>query len=470
MVRESVKTNFLYSAFYQVLALVLPLITTPYVSRVFGAEYLGIYSYNNTIAQYFVIFAMLGLTNYGNRAVAMVRDNQNELNKTFSEIYTMQIVTGLLCLLLYIFYAAFISKEYHIYSQILSLYVLSAVFDINWLFFGLEKFKYTVTRNSIIKISSVVLILTLVKTKDDLWIYTSIYAISTLLSSIALWPYARKEIKYSIPHPKDVIKHLKPNIIMFIPVIAISVYKYMDKLMLGSFSKIETGYYENVEKIMTVALGFITAFGNVMLPRMSNMVANNDIVSVKKAISKSMRFILGMSCSMAFGLAAIAPEFVTLYFGDGFAPCIKIMVALTPTMVFQSWANVIRTEYLIPFKRDNIYVASVITGAVVNFLINYCLIPKFGALGAVAGTIIAELSVAIIQTHASRRELDCRGYLIEGVPFVIFGSIMYMCVRFVSGFKMAAVINLLIEIVIGAFVYLLLWGCYELIFKRKRLW
>lgn len=466
---SSTKKNFIYSSLYQVLVLVLPLITTPYVSRVFGAENLGVYSYTNTIAQYFVIFAMLGLSNYGNRAVAMARDDKEELNAVFSEIYTMQLVTGILSLLVYVVYAVFVAQDYKTYSLILTLYVLSAVFDINWLFFGLEKFKLTVTRNSIIKIGSVVAILILVKTKDDLWIYTSIYAVSMLLSTIALWPYARKEVKYHFPKVQDVLKHIKPNMVMFIPVIAVSIYKYMDKLMLGGFSKTETGYYENVEKIMTVALGFITAFGNVMLPRMSNMVARKDVAGVRQTIATSMRFVLGLSCALTFGMVAVAPEFVGLYFGKGFEPCITVMIALAPTMIFQSWANVIRTQYLIPFKHDNVYVGSVVFGALINFIINYLMIPKYGALGAVAGTIIAEASVAIIQTVAVRKELNISLYFKQGIPFLLFGFAMYALVRCVSGLQFSDFAKVAVEVVSGAVVYLILWGGYEMIVKKKQL-
>ena len=466
---SSTKKNFIYSSLYQVLVLVLPLITTPYVSRVFGAENLGVYSYTNTIAQYFVIFAMLGLNNYGNRAVAMARDDKEELNAVFSEIYTMQLITGLLSLLVYVVYAVFIAQDYKTYSLILTLYVLSAVFDINWLFFGLEKFKLTVTRNSIIKIGSVVAILVLVKTKDDLLIYTSIYAVSMLLSTIALWPYARKEVKYHFPKVQDVLKHIKPNMVMFIQVIAVSIYKYMDKLMLGGFSKTETGYYENVEKIMTVALGFITAFGNVMLPRMSNMVARKNVAGVRQTIATSMRFVLGLSCALTFGMVAVAPEFVGLYFGKGFEPCITVMIALAPTMIFQSWANVIRTQYLIPFKHDNVYVGSVVFGALINFIINYLMIPKYGALGAVAGTIIAEASVAIIQTVAVRKELNISLYFKQGIPFLLFGFAMYALVRCVSGLQFSDFAKVAVEVVSGAVVYLILWGGYEMIVKKKQL-
>lgn len=466
---SSTKKNLMYSSLYQVLGLILPFITTPYTSRIFGAEYLGVYSYANTIAQYFVLFAMLGLNNYGNRAVAMARDNKDELNAVFSEIYTMQIITGTLSLLSYVVYAVFISHDYKAYALILTLYVLSAIFDINWLFFGLEKFKLTVTRSSIIKIGSVVAILTLVKTKDDLWIYTSIYAISMFFSAVALWPYAQKEVKYHRPKIKDILKHVKPNVVMFIPVVAVSIYKYMDKIMLGGFSKTEAGYYENVEKIMTMALGFITAFGNVMLPRMSNMVARRDTTSIRRTIAISMRFALGLSCALSFGIAAVAPEFVGLFFGKGFEPCITVMIALAPTMVFQSWANVVRTQYLIPFKHDNVYVHSVVFGALINFIVNYLMIPRHGALGAVAGTIIAEACVAIIQTVGMKKKLDVLLYFKQGIPFLLFGFVMYILVRYTSRLQLSDFVKVAIEVICGAVVYLILWGGYEMLIKKKQL-
>lgn len=466
---SSTKKNFIYSSLYQVLVLVFPLITTPYVSRIFGAENLGIYSYTNTIAQYFVIFAMLGLNNYGNRAVAMVRDNLDELDSVFSEIYSMQVITGGIVLFAYLVYVLLIARTYRIYFLILTMDVLSAVFDINWLFFGLEKFKLTVTRNSIIKIGSVAAILLFVKTKEDLWVYTSIYAVSILLSTIVLWPYARREVHYYLPQRKDILKHLKPNLSMFIPVVSVSIYKYMDKIMLGNFSKTEAGYYESVEKVMTVALGFITAFGNVMLPRMSNMAARKNFVGARQSIAISMRFVIGLSCALTFGMAAVAPEFVGLYFGEGFEPCITVMITLSPAMIFQSWANVLRSQYLIPFKRDRIYIGSVMFGAILNFIINYCLIPKIGILGAVVGTVAAEASVAIIQTVAVRRELNIPLYFKQGVPFLFFAFTMVSVVRVISNLPVAMLTKVVLEIGVGAVEYLVLWGTYETIIKKQSL-
>ena len=464
---NSIKKNYLYSVMYQFLVMILPMITIPYVSRIFGAENIGVYSYTNTIAQYYVIFAMLGLNNYGNREIAAIRDNKEKLNNVFSEIYTMQIFTGLISLLAYIIYAVFISQEYRIYSLILSLYVLSAIFDVNWLFFGLEKFRLTVTRNSIIKIFSVIAIFLLVDSIEDLWIYTGIYAVSNLISTIILWPYVKKEVIYKTPRFSNVCKHIGPNMWMFMPVMAISIYKYMDKIMLGYCSKTEVGYYENVEKLISVALGFIVAFGNVMLPRISNMVANCEVKQIKKSLIVSMRFVLGLSFAVTFGLAAISPEFIGVYFGQGFEPCILIMTFLAPTMIFQSWATVIRTQYLIPFKHDKIYVSSVVVCAVINFVINCLLIPRLGALGAVIGTIVAEAGVAIIQTIAVRKDVDCLVYMKQGMPFFFFGIFMYSIIRMLSSISNRVELNIAVEILVGSVVYLMLWFIYE---RKAKQW
>lgn len=466
--KTSVKKNYIYSVAYQVLSFLTPIITIPHVSRVFGAEYLGIYSYTNTVAQYFVLFALLGLLNYGNRSIAMVRDDPEKLNQTFSDIFTMQILTGTLSLIAYLIYCFVFSGELQLYSLILILYVISGLFDINWLFFGLEKFRLTVTRNSVIKLATVISILVFVRSKEDLWLYTTIFSAGMLLSVLALWPYAFKEIRFVKPSLKGVMGHFKPNLIMFIPVVAISVFKYMDKIMLGGFSKTEVGYYENVEKIFTVAMGFITAFGTVMLPRMSNIAAKGNVEVAEKTIRSSMRFVIGLAFAMTFGIAAVSKEFVHVYFGEGFDPCVLIMISLTPTIAFQSWANVIRTQYLIPFHHDKAYVISVIIGAVINFSLNYLLIPAYGAIGAVIGTVAAEICVAVYQTIESRKELNILKYIIEGLPFMLFGFIMYIVVRMINRIDITSdVLKLIMEIVVGAFVYLVLWGGYELIMRKK---
>ena len=136
----------MYSMAYQVLIMVLPLITAPYLSRVVGAEGTGIYSYTYSIAQYFVYFAMLGISNYGNRSIAKVRENIGQRNYTFSSIYQLQILTSLVAIVIYLLYCFVFVHENRNISLLQGFFVLSAIFDISWLFWGMENFKVTVTR------------------------------------------------------------------------------------------------------------------------------------------------------------------------------------------------------------------------------------------------------------------------------------------------------------------------------------
>lgn len=450
---SSIKKNFSYNIIYQILILILPLITAPYVSRVIGAQGTGVYSYTSSIVQYFILFAMLGMNNYGNRTIAKCRDNKEELSKKFSSLYVFQLIISTLMIVLYILYIWLFNNQYIEASLIQLIYLISTCFDISWFFFGLEKFKITVTRNTIIKILSAISIFVFVKSKDDLMLYITLMSASHLLSQLSLWPFLKKEIKFTRPKTKEVISHLKPNLILFIPVIAVSIYKIMDKIMLGNMATIQdVGYYEYAEKIINIPLGIVTALGTVMLPRISNLVANNEQEKIKFYIDKSMQFILFISIAICFGLVAISPIFVPIFLGDEFVQTGYIVQLLSITIIFISWANVIRTQYLIPNEKDKSYIISVFIGAIINLIVNLILIPKYKTIGAAIGTICAEMAVAIYQTIIVRKELNFKEYIKYTVQFIVSGLIMYIIIN-----KLTHIIHnlylIISQIIIGTMVY-----------------
>ena len=211
------KKNLIYNIIYQLLILILPLITMPYVSRVLGADGIGTYSYTYSIAYYFMIFGMLGLNNYGNRTIAKVRDDKDKLSKEFCSIYIFQLITTSAMIILYFIYILVFFEQYRYIAIIQSMYVISSMFDINWFFFGIEKFKLTITRNTFIKVLSLVLIFTFVKTVEDVWKYTAILAGSTLFSNIILFSFLKRYVKFTKINKYDVFKHFKPNLILFLP-------------------------------------------------------------------------------------------------------------------------------------------------------------------------------------------------------------------------------------------------------------
>lgn len=458
---SNIKRNYIYNVIYQVFAIILPIIATPYISRKLGPEKIGMYSFNMSIAQYFVMFAMLGINNYGNRTCAAVRDDRGKLSETFWEIYFCQMSMSIICIIIYLTTVFFRSNEEKTIGLIFTIYVCAALLDINWFFCGVEEFKVITIRNVVAKVITVVLIFILVKREEDLWKYTLVMCLGTLIGVAAFWPLLHKWIDIKKVNIKKVFTHVKPILILFAPVIAVSLYRYMDKIMLGALSSMtETGYYENAEKLINIPLGFINALGIVMLPRMSSLVARNETETAENLIDNSMLFVCFLSCAMTFGVSAISDDIVDVLMGNNFEKCAVLISILAPTMVFFSFANVIRTQYLIPRKKDRSYLISVFLGAAVNLIANYTLIPILESIGAAIGTVIAEFTVCFVQSFSVRKELNIKKYIIWGYPFLLTGIFMYYLVRLSSMLLENTILSIGIQIIIGIFFYCLLSANY----------
>ena len=436
---KSLQKNFLYNVLYQILLVILPLITAPYISRTLGATAVGVYSYTYSVAYYFLLIAMLGIGNHGNRSVAAVRDDREKLNKTFSSIYSLQVITFSIAILAYAIYLVLFVKDNRLIVLLQLIYVTSGLFDIGWLFFGLEQFKLTVARNTLIKISTVVLMFVFVHKPSDLWKYTLIMSAGTLFSQAYLWLYVKKFVSFEKCSVKEITSNIKPVLILFIPVLAYSIYKVMDKIMLGNMSSYDqVGFYNNAEKIINIPMGIITALGTVMLPRMSNIVANGDKKRVDDYIRISAKLVTLLSSAIAFGLMGVSSVLAPVFFGDEFIACGEIIRLLSVTVFFIAWANVIRTQYLIPN---------------LNLIINWMLIPKYQANGAAFGTIVAEFSVMLVQMVAVKNELPMRKYIMSYSPILIIGLIMAVLVDRI-GIKLGvSVSTLAIQILAGGFFF-----------------
>ena len=453
----SIKKNFIYNLLYEILILLLPLITVPYVSRVLGVEGIGIYSYTYSVVYYFMIFSMIGVKNYGNRTVAKVRDNKELLSKNFFSIYYIQLCMSLLMIIFYVAYILIFLKDYKLIATVQIIYLFSCMFDINWFFFGLEKFKLTVTRNIILKIISLLLIFVFVNDKSDLLEYTMILSLSALFSQLFLFTKLKKEIKFVKIKFIDVREKIKPCLVLFIPTIAVSLYKVMDKIMLGNMiNASEVGYYEQAEKIIQIVVSISAALATIMLPRMSNLLAKGNIETVKKYINKSIKFTMFLAFPMSIGLLSISSEFIPIFLGQEFTKSSLILNLLAITIPILSFANVIRSQYLIPTEQDRHFIISVIGGAIVNLIANIILIPVLQSVGAAIGTILAELFVMIYQLVAIRKKLPIFKYIKDIVPFLINSIIMFFVIGLVNYLDISQLYSFILKICVGVLIYLVL--------------
>lgn len=467
-VKQSVKKNFLYQICYQVLTMLLPFITAPYISRILGAENVGIYSYTYTIASYFVQFAALGINNHGSRAIAQVRENQDELNKTFSDIFADHLLVSLLTFFAYIIYVACFCKFPEV-AIAQGMIVLGTVLDINWFFFGLEKFKLTVTRNIVVKVATVVCIFIFVNDRSDLLIYTIIMAAGTMISQSVVWLFLRKEVSFIKPDFIQMKKHFKDLFVMFVAVMAVSLYRTIDKVMLGMMADMtQVGCYENADKLIMYPVSIITALGTIMLPRMSNLYKNGDEKVAGETLVFSVEFAVILSLAMCFGLNSVSEDFCVMFYGPEFVLSGSILSIISVTIPFMAINNVLRTQYIIPTNQDRIYVIAVLMGAIANFVFNYTFIPMFGAYGATIGTILADLIVFLYQLFSLRKQLPIKDFLLQGVYPFISGICMCVIVKSFAFFIGGGVVAVTFQILVGVVSYCVLMCPYFLFSKKSK--
>lgn len=426
---KTIKINLLYNFMYQVLAIAVPIIITPYTSRVLGAEGVGKYAYACSIAYYFAIFIKLGLNNYGNRTIAMAAKNKRELSRCFWNIYATQITIGVFCIFAYVLYLLRTARGDRV-TYLFIIYVFSYAVDITWFFWGMEEFRLTVLRDALIKMISTACILGFVKESTDVWKYTLILTSSLLISQLSLWPSLLKRVFIVRPSWLEIKKHIRPNLILFIPTIAVSIYKIMDKVMLGAVSgEVEVGYYESCEKILNLPMAITNALGTVMLPHMAGLyseVGNRLVERAGDLIRRSEQLAVLSSSLLCFGIMSVAEEFVPLFYGQGFEKCIILYKVLLPSCIFLAVANVIKTQLLIPKKQDKEFIISLCAGVLMNLITNLLLIPKLASVGAAIGTLLAEAAVCIMQVCIAGKQIPILRYLKKCMPYILIGVVMFL--------------------------------------------
>lgn len=464
-----VAKNFLYNVSYQLLVIILPLITVPYVSNILGAEGIGDYAFTYANMQYFVIFGMVGITLYGNRQIAYVRDNKEKLRNTFFSIYTLQLITTTISFILYlIFVLVFNNGDYKWLYIVQGINIIASMTDISWLFMGLEQFKKTVVRNTIVKLASLASIFIFVKSSNHTVIYTLILALSALVGNLTFWLYVPKAIGFKSIKISELNLHLKASLALFIPQIAIQIYVLLDRTMLGGITDtVQVGFYENSQKIVKIVLTLATAIGTVMMPKIANTVASGDMKKVKYYIKNSFFFVSALSIPLMFGLMGVAPELSPWFFGNNFAGIEKLIIISSLIILAISWSNVLGMQLLVPLNKTKEFTISVTSGAIINFVLNLVLIKNFGATGACISTIIAEFTVTSVQFYLLKDFIKAEELIKPVLLFIPASIVMYIFVRIIGNSMGAGILTNIVQGMVGVITYFIIIEGFYRVFKKQ---
>ena len=455
--KNSIAKNYIYNLLYQLLTIFLPLITTPYLSRILGAKQIGIYGYTTSIIAYFILFGSLGIAMYGQREIAYYQDNKKKRSQIFWELVIIRFVTLFISTFLYYFIYVK-GDEYSIYYFILLIQLIATMFDISWFFQGIEEFDKTVIRNLIVKVLCLVLIFTVVKSYGDLWKYFLIYAGAEFIGNLSIWLYVPKyieKVKFKCLNFKN---HIKPTLALFVPQIAIQIYTVLDKTMIGAITNdmAEVGLYEQAQKVVRAGVIIVGALQIVMNSRIANAYAKKDKKEIHLCLEKSFKFVWLFAVPMMFGLIGVAAKFVPWYYGKGFEGVTNILIFTSPILVFIGLNGITGVQYLVQIGKQKVFTKSVVFGCLINVLCNLLLINKFGGVGAAIASCLAEFAVFLYQAMYFREEFTIPEIFKLSIKNMISGVIMLVVILTLAHFLSVSIWNTLIEIVVGGLVYICL--------------
>ena len=461
--KSKIITNYIYNFLYQILVLIVPLITSPYLARILGAEALGTYSYVTTAASVISTIGLFGLYNYGVRQTAYTGDDEVKINMMFWEITLLRLFLFCIGIIVYIILGAVsgLTTEFEIYLPWL---FTAYLVDISWIFVGKEDMKPTVIKNAIAKIASVIGIFLLVKESSDLWKYIALISISTLIANSTIWFSVNKYIGKPDFRFNNIPRHLFGAIKLFLPQVASVFYLQVDKLMLKWIAgSQQIAFYDQAEKIINIPLTFITVLSSVMMPRIANEFANKNSGKISSLINNANKFSAFLAIPLMFGICGIAKRFIPWYLGEEFLPVVTVIYFISPIIIFNSFSAVFGGQYLTATDQIKTLTKSYFSAAIVNIILNSITIPIFGCVGAAISTLISSFISLLIQYITVNKQIKLEILDKSLLKYVISGLTMFAVVVFIGEAYNKGVITTIIQIICGVLTYFLM-----LLFLREK--
>ena len=451
---KNLKKNYILNVTYQILVLIIPLVTIPYLARMLQPEAVGILSYSESIVSYFSLLAAFGTSVYAQREIGKAQDSPEARSKVFWEIQIVRTISSLFAIAVYIGYVYIVNTNF-VVCLVLTLEIFNVLVDITWFYQGLEDFRLVVVCGLVARILNLAFIFIFVKSPDDLWLYALSKCGITVAANLIMWvPLRRYLCRVKGVKP---FKHLKTIISFFIPAIASQVYMILDKSMLGwmTSTRVENGYYEYADKMVRISIVVISSLAAVLIPRVSKAYAEGDNETVQSIVYRAIRFVWLIGIPIMAGFIAVADVFIPVYLGEGFEKSATLMKIFAPIIVIVGMANIVGVSFLIPINKQNVYLVSVVVAAVINLILNFILIPEFYSVGAAISSVLAEfISICIQFIYIFKKKLlNAKNVFLPATKYAIAGIIMFAAIYLLKTFLPINVYALLLLIAAGVIIY-----------------
>lgn len=457
---NSNKVNYVFNTGYQILSVLTPLITAPYISRVLGADGIGQVSFSFSVVSYFVLLATLGTTTYGQREIAYARNNIENRSSSFWNVAILRALTTTVVLIFYFLSLPCISNSSNrILFVIQSIYIVNVGLDITWYFQGMANFVAITIRNTIVRLLSIVSIFVFVKDVTDVYTYAFILVISTSIGLLVMIPLMSREVKKLRFKDLSLLNNFKKCLPLFFPTIAIQIYTVLDKTMIGIYSidSVENGFYEEAEKIVKITIVLITSLSTVLAPKIATAYKESRAAEIEKYMTILVRYVMFIGMPICFGLISISDSLIPWFLGPGFDKCIILMKIFAPIVVFIGLSNIFGTTYCVQTSKQAFVNISVAYGAIINLVLNIFLIPRFFSIGASLASVIAEASVLSCLLVSVRKSISVSTLFGGSWTYIISSLIMFIVIMPLGYVLRNAAVNsfmiIISQILLGGCIY-----------------
>ena len=476
-VKKSLKVNTILNSIKTIMGMIFPLITFPYVSRILMPEGIGKVNFATSIISYFGLLASLGISAYGVREGAKVRDSKKELSKFAKEVLFVNLVSTAIAYLL-LGLAIFLIPKFQPYKSLLLICGVSIIFTtlgMEWIYSAIEDFTYITIRYIIFQIFSIIFLFIFVRKPEDIVKYAAITVFASVGSNIMNFIHVKEFISFKNIKIRfsDIKKHLKPVMLLFCMAVTSSIYTILDTSMLGFLTTdYEVGIYTSATKVNRLVLNLVVSIGTVILPRLSYYFGKKDKDKFYSLAYKAIDLLMLVAIPASIGLSVMAKNVILLLSGKEFLDAVSVMRIINPLIIVVSISNFIGVQLFMPLGKEKWTLISDIIGACINIIFNFIFITKFGAAGAAIASLFAELAVTTIQIILARRYISVKKIFVVIAKYMIPSLIMDVIVSIIQVFVKSVIVAFFSGLIAGVATYLVLlvimkneWIGY--ILKRK---
>jgi O-antigen/teichoic acid export membrane protein len=423
------------------------------------ADGIGLVNYYNSIIEYIVLFTSLGIPVYAVREIAKVRNDPKKLSITGIEILLLNVFFSLLGYIVVGVLSTFSGLQMNLpLFWLLSLSIFMTAIGGNWFYQGIEDFQYITIRGLIVKTIGILLLFLLVKDKSDIMWYGAYVVFGVLggnfFNLLRFNKYIKKE--YLIWKELHPLNHMKPCLHIYALSLITSIYVNLASVMLGAFSTVEAvGYYTGATRLTKMTLGVVTSLGIVMLPRLSNIIVNNDYDSFTRLSNKACRFICAISIPLTVGLFFMSKSLIRLFCGPSYEPSILTLQIISPILLMIALSNLLGIQILYPQGKENIVILCCGLGAMINFALNWLFIPDHAQYGAALANVIAESIVTVSMYIIGKKYIPIRLFTKFTFHYFIAATGMGVFIYCLLQLKFSDAVNVLTIPLAGAFFYLI---------------